>query len=314
MGRLKRSHLPGMPFHITARAQGREPIFIGLESAVIHRIMEHAHYADVLLLAYAVMPNHFHLVIAQGARPLASFMQPLMRRLALLVMMGTKREGHVFERPYGDVACLNAAHLRNSLAYVALNGCRAGLCKSADDFAWCSHGIMSAAAETPNAIGKLQLGMETSLRMFATRHHQSLRACRDDYHAFLRWRIDMDRHCANGGTAEFGAPPAPDARAGDDFWFEQFGRFAPAPGDARVVRSVPNLRDMALTAIQQIAPGMDLEDLRSGGRGHTLVRVRRHLVARAVLAGHTPTTLARFLNIARPTISTLINRPARSAS
>jgi putative transposase len=303
MGRLKRSNLPGVAFHLTARAQSCEPDFIGLEASVVGRILEHAHFADVLLLAYAVMPNHFHLVIVQGARPLGSFMQPLMRSLALLVMKAKGKRGHIFERPYGDSPCLTASHLRNSIAYVHLNGCRAGLCEGADDFTWCSHRLLCASSNTCEQGGKLQLGMETSLRMFSTREGQTLQACREDYHAFLRWRLDMDRHVANGGCVDFGGPPAPHTAAGDAFWLNRFGKQSPSADDARVVRSLPNLRDMAIAAIHQIAPGMDLDELRSGDRGRAAVRVRRHLIPRALYSGHSAQNVARFLNISRTTIS-----------
>jgi REP element-mobilizing transposase RayT len=313
MGRVKRSHLPGVAFHITARAQDGEPIFTGLEAAVVSRILEHTRFADVLLLAYGVMPNHFHLVIVQGTRPLASLMQPLMRHLALLVINAKDRRGHMFEGPYRDVACLKASHLRNSLAYVHLNGCRAGLCEGVEDFAWCSHHMMCAAADTCEEKSRTQLGMETSLRMFAANHGQTMHACRDDYHAFVRWRVEMDRYLAAGGSADRGGPPAPCTYGGDAFWLAQFGKSTPSAAEARIVRSLPNLRDMALTAIEQIAPGMELEDLRCGSRGRAAVRVRRHLVARAIHAGHSPLIVARFLNISRTTISSLLHRsgPAR---
>src|SRR5688500_3418346 len=105
--------------------------------------------------------------------------------------------------------------------------------------------MMSAATDTCDQPDKLQIGMETSLRMFATREGQTLQACRDDYLAFLRWRIDMDRHAANGRSAEYGGPPAPASAAGDALWVDPFGRRTPAPGEARVVRSLPHPPAMA---------------------------------------------------------------------
>ena len=302
MGRLLRPHLPGVPFHITARAQNRENIFSGIEVPAVARILEHIRFSDVLLLAYALMPNHFHLVLVQGSRPLSSLLHPLMRRLALLVMQTKQKEGHVFERRFADVACLNAQHLRNAIAYVHLNGCRAGLCTGADDFEWCSHRLLCDAAGYSLDDDRMRLGMEVSLRMFARRRDDLLHACCENYNEFLKWRIEADT-CAAGDSGD--ELPHPDVVGGDEFWLEQFGRCAHSRVEARVVRSIASLRDLALIAIRETSPEMDLEDLRSGNHERRIVRVRRHLVPRALLAGHSQKNLAAFLNVSRSTVSAL---------
>ena len=85
MGRTRRPHLPGVPFHLVARAQGKAPLFIGLEATVARMVREQVERTGGQLLSYAIMPNHLHIVYVQGVQPLAAFMQPLLRRLALRV-------------------------------------------------------------------------------------------------------------------------------------------------------------------------------------------------------------------------------------
>jgi REP element-mobilizing transposase RayT len=306
MGRLRRPHLPGVPFHLTARAQHREPVFTGIEKAAVARILEHVRFSDVLLLAYALMPNHLHLVIVQGARPLASLMHPLMRRLALLVMRTKERQGHVFERRFADTPCLNARHLRNSVAYVHLNACRAGICDTADDFSWCAHRSLCTAAVSTLEDERLQLGMETSLRLFARNRDQTLRACRDDYDQFLQWRLEADRLRAGDDSAD--ELPPPDTTGGDMFWLDRFGASEHSRAEARVRRSIGNLRELAIASIRETSPDLELDDLRSGHHYRSIVRVRNHLVPRALLAGHSQTTLAAFLNISTSTISRIGSR------
>ena len=304
MGRRLRSHLPGVPFHITARAQGRAPIFTGLEAAAVSRIRACAWYSDVRLLAYAVMPNHFHLVVVQGARPLARLMHPVMRQLALLVMTNKGVEGHVFERRYSAAACLDAEHLRNAIAYVHLNGQRAGICSSADDFPWCSHQLIRVVAAQESNGTPEELGMETSLRIFGSRPDDDLEACLRHYEEFLCWRLALDKYMAAGGSAfDREAPGRPDCGAGDAYWVEEFGSCAPSRAEASRVRCLRDLRDLALQSIRQTAPEMELDWLRSGDRGRKVVRVRRHLITRALLAGHSPNIVADFLNVSRTTVS-----------
>lgn len=146
MSRAHRSHSPGVPFHLTARLQGMQPLFTGLEGAVAQLIQQCAERADGELLAYAVMPNHIHIVYVQGTAGLAVYMQPLLTRVAWLMRQRRGVQGHVFERRYRDNACISADHLRNAIAYVHLNPVRAGLCRGVGDYPWTTHFAVCAAA------------------------------------------------------------------------------------------------------------------------------------------------------------------------
>lgn len=120
MGRQLRPQLPGVPFHVTARVQGRAAWFTGVERPLENRILAAPRRSDATLLAYAVMPNHLHLVVVQGSQPLSQLMQPLLTRIALLVQRRTGREGHIFERRFRASPCLDPDYLRNAIAYVHL--------------------------------------------------------------------------------------------------------------------------------------------------------------------------------------------------
>src|SRR5262245_57762999 len=115
MSRKTRSYLPGISFHLTARTIGHEPWFDepmrDRICAIITRAQERA---DVKLLAWVVMPNHFHLIVQQGRSALGQFMQPICRETALAVQRVTGREGYVFERRYREKACADADYLRDA--------------------------------------------------------------------------------------------------------------------------------------------------------------------------------------------------------
>ena len=139
------------------------------------------------------------------------------------------------------------------------------------------------------------------MRLFARRSNDSLARCRDNYREFLQWRLEADRLRALEECAAELAPP--DTVAGDEFWLERFGGCAHSRTEARVVRSIPNLRDLARASIRETCPELQLDDLRSGNHYRSIVRVRNHLIPRALLAGHSRQTLAAFLNISHTTIS-----------
>jgi REP element-mobilizing transposase RayT len=305
MSRQHRHNLPGVPFHLTARAQHREAVFIGLERSVVRLIYECAPAAGVRVLAHAVMPNHLHLVAVQGGRPLGWYMQRVLRRIALVVMRARQREGHVFERRYYSAPCLDATYFRNTIAYVHLNPVRAELCAAPRGYAWTSHGTFCdvAAGEQPSA---RVLAVEGALRVFAARHGGTMADCRANYAAFLMWRLDMDRFVEAGGHPFSPVAPRPPMTAGGDaVWARTFAAVA-APALARRLRLPPRRPDLHRLAMQTLAeeaPELQLEWLRIGGRSRAMVRLRRLIVARALAAGHSNIRICRFLNVSSSSVS-----------
>jgi putative transposase len=309
MSRRLRPNCPGMPFHLTARVHGREALFRGVEPTIIRLILETARMSDATVLAYAIMPNHLHIVLVQGTKQLRDFMQPLLRRVALLVQRRHQREGHVFERRYNAAACRDPEYLRNAIVYVHLNPVRAGLCDDPARYAWSSHREYIVAS-TSHALAASPL-IHGALRLFSRASACTVpESCRD-YSAFLAWRILMDHHVESGGCL-LGAPaPArPCTDGGDRHWLDVYG--APsgdefherrASCDAALGGCALELRDLAVGTLARVAPHLDLDQLRSGARTRPLVKVRRQVIACALNAGHRPIQIARFLGISSSAVS-----------
>jgi REP element-mobilizing transposase RayT len=298
MPRQLRPHLPGVPFHITARAQGRSPVFEGIEAAVCAIMRAAVRRSDAQLLAHAVMPNHLHIVLLQGRRPLHHYMQPMLRRIALWVQRRTRGEGHVFERRYHSSPCLDPEYLRNAIAYVHLNAFRAGLCET-PAYEWCSHSSYCTATEQDNsAYGP---AVENVIRVFARDDSQTLRQCVADYCCYLDWRLRCDAHDASSET-EASRPERPCTFGGDRHWL-RIHAAAALRLQPEKPRAKPDLRDLARYTLQETAGSLDLERLRSGDRGKAVVRVRRAFILRARAAGHTGSAIARFLCVSPTTVS-----------
>jgi REP element-mobilizing transposase RayT len=298
--------MPGVVFHLTARIQCRAPLLAGIEGSAASMILDATARSDARLVAYAVMPNHLHVVLQQGGRPLSHYTQPLLRRIALLVRRTRAWEGHVFERRYRESACLTAEYLRNAITYVHLNGLRAALASSVDTYEWCSQRRF-CECNAPDPLSRM--AMEDALRVFAPFGSDVLARCRDNYREFVNWRLAMDAHAAqaeaNAG-GDFHAPSPPSLLGGDEHWIRAYEPFVQAEAEGRKLppRRM-DLRDLARTVMADVDPAMRLEHLRKGGSTHTLIRVRNAVIVRAAAAGYSGRAIARFLSVSPATVSSI---------
>src|SRR5687768_12358998 len=116
MSRRKRAYLPGVVFHITARAHCKEPYFSpALRDAMVNIIARGLRRSDALLIAWVILSNHYHLVVRQGVAPLAQLIQPINREIALAVQRAQRRKGHVFERRFFAKPCIDADQMREMI-------------------------------------------------------------------------------------------------------------------------------------------------------------------------------------------------------
>jgi REP element-mobilizing transposase RayT len=296
--------MPGVVFHLTARMQCREPLLGGIEGAAVGMIHDATARSDARLVAYAVMPNHLHVLLQQGERPLSHYMQPLLRRVALLVRRVRGWDGHVFERRYHESACRTPDYLRNAIAYVHLNGLRACLAASVDEYEWCS-ARRFCDCDAPDPLSRI--AMEDALRVFAASDVDMLAECRANYKQFVRWRLAMDEHAAQAEAntgGHFHPPSPPTLLGGDEHWCQVYEPFVRA--EAERVKVAPrrmDLRDIALVVMRDTDSEMRLEDLRNGGSTRALIQVRNAVIRRAVASGYTNRAVARFLSVSPATIS-----------
>lgn len=62
-------------------------------------------------LAWCLIPNHFHLLILRGSRPLAEVMRRLMTGYAVWFNLRYKRSGHLFQNRYKAILCEKEPYL-----------------------------------------------------------------------------------------------------------------------------------------------------------------------------------------------------------
>ncbi|MDX6770905.1 MAG: transposase [Elusimicrobiota bacterium] len=141
MPRQPRLHLPETIFHVTARGVERRPIYVTDEDKryfVSHLVGSlRAHGCG--LVAYCLMPNHFHALVATGASPLGFPMHDLLTAYAVRFNAGNARDGHLFQSRFYSHPVQNLSYLQNALVYLHANPVRARLASSVAGWAWSSH-------------------------------------------------------------------------------------------------------------------------------------------------------------------------------
>jgi len=98
MPRTGRLHIPGGCYHVMGRGLERRNIFDHIEDKkdFLARIGIALKKSDASCFAWAMMSNHYHLLIRVGAHPLSKMMAPLLTGYAINYNLRHKRSGYVF--------------------------------------------------------------------------------------------------------------------------------------------------------------------------------------------------------------------------
>jgi len=102
--------------------------------------------------AWALIPNHFHLLLRTGPTPLSKVMRRLMTGYAVTFNKRHKRSGHLFQNRYKSVVCEEDAYLLELIRYIHLNPLRAGLVKDLkelDKYPWTGHSAILGRRKNP---------------------------------------------------------------------------------------------------------------------------------------------------------------------
>ena len=143
MPRVNRVSVGGIPYHCLNRSNGRVTLF--------HNDVEYRHFENLLqegvelvgmrILAYCIMPNHFHLVLyPRNDRDMSEFMRWVttthVRQRRTLT--GTIGYGHVYQGSYKSFPVETDEYLQRLIRYVEQNPLRAKLVTRAEHWKWSS--------------------------------------------------------------------------------------------------------------------------------------------------------------------------------
>jgi REP element-mobilizing transposase RayT len=113
--------------------------------AFVGRLGELVSETQTICYAWALIPNHFHLLLKTGRVPLATLMRRLLTGYAIGFNRRHRRSGHVFQNRYKSILCEQDVYLKELVRYIHLNPLRARLIKdikALDTFAYCGHSYL----------------------------------------------------------------------------------------------------------------------------------------------------------------------------
>ncbi|MEK7568645.1 MAG: transposase [Patescibacteria group bacterium] len=143
MPRITRTDIGNHCYHVINRANARMPIFFAEKDYVLfEQVLEEAQEKfSMRILAYCLMPNHFHLVLyPKNDGDMGKFMQwlTLTHTQRWHQANNTKGSGHLYQGRYKSFLIQGDNHLLSVIRYVERNSLRAKLVRKAENWGFCS--------------------------------------------------------------------------------------------------------------------------------------------------------------------------------
>ena len=154
MPRQPRLDAPGLLQHVMARGIERRKLFRDDKdrNSFLDRLANILEETQTQCYAWALIPNHFHLLIRTGPTPLSKVMRRLMTGYAVTFNKRHKRSGHLFQNRYKSVICEEDQYLLELIRYIHLNPLRARLVqdlKELDKYPWTGHSAVLGRRKNP---------------------------------------------------------------------------------------------------------------------------------------------------------------------
>jgi putative transposase len=147
MPRKSRIDAPGALHHIIARGINRKKIFRDDKDrdSFLKRFGDILAETQTSCFAWALIPNHFHLLLKTGSTPISTVMRRLLTGYAVSFNRRHRRYGHLFQNRYKSILCQEDTYLLELVRYIHLNPLRAGIVndiKSLDKYRYCGHAVI----------------------------------------------------------------------------------------------------------------------------------------------------------------------------
>ena len=188
MPRKARIDAPGALHHLICRGIEGRPIFQNAtdRNDFVERLGNIIKETETICFAWALIPNHFHLLLKTGQAPVSKVMSRLLTGYAVSYNLRHRRQGHLFQNRYKSILCQEDTYLLELVRYIHLNPLRANLTadlKSLDRYAYCGHSAV---------MGKLKNNwqdVDGVLRLFGKNVSQA----RHGYKSFVHKGLDQGR-------------------------------------------------------------------------------------------------------------------------
>lgn len=151
MPRKPRFTPPGHYLHLTQRGNYGQPTFYtdADRRIFLQLVSQYAQLRQVSILAYCLMPNHYH-ILARAGHPddIPRFMQGVNGRYSAYLHGRLVRKGRLWQARYYSCV-LGFGHLFSALRYVERNPLRARMVDNAATYPWSSAPFHTTRATPP---------------------------------------------------------------------------------------------------------------------------------------------------------------------
>ena len=308
MPRTARIDIPGLLQHVMVRGIEKRDIFLNDDDKTLflERLTKLLIETGTDCLAWALMSNHFHLLLRPQSAKLSIFMRRLLTGYAVVFNLRHHRSGHLFQNRYKSIVCEEDSYLLELVRYIHLNPLRVGLVESLDDldsYQWSGHAVIMGKGACAGQ------NEDEVLLMFDNRKENA----RIKYRAFIEdgIRLGKREELVGGGlrrsrklsgSEEY---EAYDERIlGSGNFVEQLQQETQTSG---IAPSSVSLEEI----IRSIAHIFSIEpaSLRQGGKRKELSDARGALCYIAVIKmGVSGASVARMLNVSRAGVSLAARR------
>jgi REP element-mobilizing transposase RayT len=174
----------GMYYHVYNRANRKQKIF-GDKSdylSCINKIQTAAVTYGVRVIAYTLMPNHFHMVLVQTeGGSIRRFMNSLETSIAKRFDLKYGHVGHLFQSRYRYIEVKSAESLLVVARYVHLNAVDAGLIRRPEDWPYSDFAAWVSLANKDEGVLHPNINSEEGRLL-----HETLPYNPRDYVSFVR--------------------------------------------------------------------------------------------------------------------------------
>ena len=325
MPRKARIDAPGALHHLIIRGIERRRIFTDDQDRdnFIERLGEIVTETKTFCFAWALIPNHAHILLRSGQTPLATVMRRLLTGYAVWYNRRHRRHGHLFQNRYKSILCQEDAYLLELVRYIHLNPLRAKIVKSlaeSDKYPYSGHSTLT---------GKRQREFQDTdyvLRLFGGK----VSAARRAYRAYVKKGIAQGRRPqlvggglirSSGGWSGVKAMRRAQDHMKSDERILGDGEFTQFVLDEARERLEERYRLQAqgydldkVTLRVSSELGIDPEQVWRYGKNRLTVRARSLLCYWAVSKlGFSATELSKKLGVSQPAVSIAVKRGEKIA-
>lgn len=143
MARKPRVEFPGGLYHVISRGNDRRPIFRDDSDRrqFLELLAKYRKRQAFRLFAFALMTNHFHLLMETSSKPLSKTMQMLLGSYTRYFNRRHHRVGHLFQGRYKAILCEKEPYLLELTRYIHLNPVRSKIVRDPVAYRWSSHSV-----------------------------------------------------------------------------------------------------------------------------------------------------------------------------